>query len=162
MRIGRLDDETIALAELDSLCCDLLRRISASAESDDAAAQTRIYSSPSGGADPEMEEDWRQYVHPDLHELFASAVDVVRGDLASIAGAESEDGGVLHVPVAHVEAWIHTLNQARLALAATHDFTEKEMSRMVLASAEDPRAFALLQVHFYGLLLEYFLHEAAP
>ena len=58
----------------------------------------------------------------------------------------------------HLEAWIHALNQARLALAARHDFSERELEREIPAEGDD-RAFALFQIHFYGLLQEFFLRQ---
>jgi hypothetical protein len=60
--------------------------------------------------------------------------------------------------VKHLEAWIHALNQARLALAARHEFAERELEREVPTEGGE-RALALFQIHFYGLLQEFFLRQ---
>ena len=72
---------------------------------------------------------------------------------------EETDGvSALAIPIKHLESWIHGLNQARLALAARHSFTEEDMDR-ILPLAGDPHSLALLQVRFYGILQELFLQE---
>jgi hypothetical protein len=60
--------------------------------------------------------------------------------------------------VKHLEAWIHALNQARLALSARFGFTERDMEDAIPIEG-DQRALALFQVHFYGFLQECFLRQ---
>jgi hypothetical protein len=78
----------------------------------------------------------------------------VNEDLKSMA-----DGDSVRLPVRHLDAWIHALNQARLALAARHEFTDQELERETPVEG-GPRAAVLFQMHFYGLLQEFLLRQA--
>lgn len=159
MHIRRLDAQTIAMEEIDPLCARLLTSIAQRADpAGDPAAEARIYSTPTHGAEPEADEDWKEYVEPDLRRLFQDAVDVVKSDLAGFPPAGAKPPYELRLPIANLEPWIHALNRARLALAARFNFTERDMDqRMTLDT--DPRSRALFEVRFYGLLQEYFLHQ---
>jgi hypothetical protein len=159
MQIRRLDEHTIALEDIDPLCAALLTNIVVRANpSGDAAAEARIFSTPTHGAEPETDADWKEYVEPDLRRLFQDAVDVVKSDLAGFPPEESEPPYELRLPIANLEPWIHALNQARLTLAARFSFTESDMDqRMTLDT--DPRSRALFEVRFYGLLQEFLLHQ---
>ena len=147
------------LAEMDFLCCQFILQIVPSASAtDDPAVQHRLYSQPTQGREPEFERDWKEYVEPDLRHIFKSAQEIVEGDLQKFEPAESEESTTLRIPMKNLEAWIHTLNQARLAISARHDFTEEDMEKKV-SLAGDARSLALFQVHFYGLLQECFLQQ---
>lgn len=159
MKIHRLDAKTIALEEIDGLIAELLRQIPASADptGSDAATQ-RLYPTLTEGREPEADADWREYVEPGLRELFLDAVSLVREDLKDFPAKEPGEYRTLRLPVKHLDAWIHALNQARLALAARHDFAERELEHEIPTEGGE-RAFALFQVHFYGLLQEFFLRQ---
>lgn len=159
MKIQRLDAKTIALEEIDGLIGELLRQIPASADPDGSEAATeRLFPSLTEGRDPEADEEWREYVEPGLRELFLDAVSVVRDDLKNFPAKGSAAAHELQLPVKHLEAWIHALNQARLALAARHAFSESELEHEIPTEG-GARAFALFQIHFYGLLQEFFLRQ---
>ena len=159
MKIQRLNANTIALEEIDGLIGELLRQIPESADpSGNAAATERLFPSLTEGREPDADADWREYVEPGLRELFLDAVSVVREDLKDFPAKTTAVHRALQLPVKHLEAWIHALNQARLALAARHGFTERELEREIPTEG-GARAFALFQVHFYGLLQEFFLRQ---
>ena len=159
MKIHRLDAKTVALEEIDGLIGELLRRIPASADpSGSDAATGRLFPTLTEGREPGADADWREFVEPGLRELFMDAVSIVREDLKSFPGKAKAGIATLRLPVKHLEAWIHTLNQARLALAARHEFTDRELEREVPTEG-DERAFVLFQIHFYGLLQEFFLRQ---
>lgn len=159
MRVRRLNEQTVEIAELDSLCCELLQQIVVHARSDDhPAVRERLYSRPTGGREPAFEEDWKAYVEPDLRDLFRSAQEVVEQDLRSFPEETPDQHSALVLPVKHLEDWIHCLNQARLALSARYDFREEEMETPMPMHG-DQRALALFQVHFYGFLQECFLRQ---
>jgi hypothetical protein len=159
MKIHRLDAKTVALEEIDGMIGELLRQIPASADPTGSdAATARLFPSPTQGREPEADADWREYVEPGLRDLFLDAVSVVREDLKDFPEKPAAAPRDLRLPVKHLEAWIHALNQARLALAARHEFTERELEREMPAEG-GARAFALFQVHFYGLLQEFFLRQ---
>ncbi len=159
MHIQRADRNHMELGEMDFLCSQFILQIVPSASAtDDPAAQRRLYSSPSGGREAEFDEDWKNYVKPDLQNIFRSAQEIVEGDLKRFDPDESDDSSTLRIPLKNLEAWISTLNQARLAIAARFDFTEKEMEKRVSLDG-DARGLALFQVHFYGFLQECFLQQ---
>jgi hypothetical protein len=146
----RWDEEGWYFEEMDPFAAELLRELPACAVPDDDAARERIFTSPTGGADATADQEWRENVVPDLAALFQSHVDVVVGDLAAMK-TEGEEASV-HVPVAHARAWIHTLNQARLALGARHGVTDDDTAgrRKTRSRA---KAYGLMQIDFYGMLL---------
>ena len=159
MHVHRLDRDTMELGDMEPLCCELLSQIVPSADvSDDPAAHRRLYSSPTEGHEPDFEQDWKSYVEPDLRDLFRNAQEIVQDDLRDFSPPASDAHGTVHIPLKHLEAWIHTLNQARLAIAARHDFTEKDMETRA-AVVGDARSLALFQIHFYGFLQECFLQQ---
>jgi hypothetical protein len=161
MQISRLDSRTVALAQLNEVCCELLRQIVSSAEpGENGPARARLFPTPTGGREVGADRDWREYVEPDLRRLFQDALDVVAEDVKRLAPEGRKQGYALRIPVKNLEAWIHALNQARLAIAAREEFSERDMSGSVPVEG-DARALALFQVHFYGFLQECFLRELA-
>jgi hypothetical protein len=158
VKITRVDEQTISIGPMDLFCTELLRqiRLSATAE-DDGKVPERLYPSPTFGKDHEFDEEWRDYVRPGLEEIFDSNLSTIDQDLANFPPTKpADDHHTLHIPVSHLEAWVHGLNQARLAIAARYGFEEKEMDSNIPMDG-DVRALALFQVHFYGWLQECFL-----
>src|SRR3954468_7136636 len=142
MEIRRPDPQTIALTGLDPFACALLRQIIPSAApGDNAAARARLFSSPTRGAEPEFEEEWRNFVEPDLREHFQSTLSLVESDLAALPSEIGAEPAELRIPLDHLDSWINALNQARLALAARHEITEGDMEAELLLG--DARGFAL-------------------
>lgn len=160
MEITRIDGQTLRISQLDPLLRELLERIVASADpAGSEAAEARLFSKPTRDeAETDFVEDWREYVEPELRQIFQTSLQVIADDLRALEAGDTEGESVLEIPVSHLESWIHGLNQARLALSARHGFTEDDMDR-VLPLSGDPRALALLQIRFYGILQELFLQE---
>lgn len=159
MKIHRLDAATIVLEEIDSLLADLLQKIPPSTDPNGSeAALARLFPAPTEGREPSADEDWQEYVEPELRELFRDAVGVVRADLKSLVPRPKGHLVLLQLPVAHLEAWIHALNQARLALTARYDFSAQELEQEIPMEGGE-RALVLFQIHFYGLLQEFFLRQ---
>ena len=164
--------KSFAFTGLDPFVADLLRKLPGCASVDDEAAAARIFPPPTSGEEEELDADWRDHVAPELKELFASHVDTVVADLARLklrkpkkpaegeekADAEEEQGEGLTVPATHVNAWIHTLNQARLALGERHAMTERHLNHGELPENEGD-AMAVVQVEFYGYMLAFLLRH---
>lgn len=158
MQLARIDPQTVALTKIDPFFCGLLQQIVPNASpGDHPAARARIYSSPSAGEEPEFEEDWKEYVEPDLHEHFAASRSLVERDLARLETAPDGEAASLQIPIAHLDSWISALNQARLVLAEQHSITETDMERR--RTLGDTRGFALFQIGFYGDLMEWFVYQ---
>jgi hypothetical protein len=160
VQITRPDEKTVLLSRLDALLSELLRRVPQSADpGDNAAARARLFSAPTHDRkEKEFLSDWQDYIEPELAKLFMSSIEVIDRDLKKLRIDKTTGEATLALAASHLEAWIHGLNQARLALAARHDFSDEDMERS-LPVGGDPRALALLQVRFYGILQELFLRE---
>lgn len=159
MEIDRLD-EAIALSKLDVFFVELLKQIPDSADPQGSeAARERLFSKPS--KDAKTNEDWKAYVEPGIRQLFQSALETVKEDLKSIVpnGGKGGTEFKLRIPVAHLEAWLNGLNQARLVIAARHGFTDGEMELDRPSSLDTVRDVELFQIQFYGFLQECFLRE---
>ena len=139
--------------DMDPFIVELLRGLPACAAPDDDAARRRIFTAPTGGRDEEADSDWRENVEPELRELFKTHVDVVAADLATIRQAGEIFS--LSIPLANGRAWVHSLNQARLALGARHGVTDDDTAGRSRHSGA--KGFAIMQIDFYGMLLSLLL-----
>jgi hypothetical protein len=149
-----LEDGGILFEGIDALLFKMLIQIRTSAELDDPRVEARFYQVPSH--DPEadtLREDWKAFVQPDLHSEFAASRETVDADLRR---SQDDNTGLrsLLIPRRHIDHWLSALNQARLALAELHGFSEAEMGRQI-NDLDDPREYALLQVNIYGLMQEW-------
>jgi len=145
----QIGEEGWVFADMEPLIVELLRGLPACADPDDEASRRRIFSTPTAGADAEADREWREEVEPEMRELFQTHVDVVAADLAAML--QKGDTFTLTIPEKNARAWIHTLNQARLALGARHGVTDDDT-----AGHRRPRgakAFAIMQIDFYAMLL---------
>ena len=116
MEICRQAD-ALQISDLDPFLAELLRQIPESADAEGAPeAEARLFSKPS--AEKEMCAEWESYVEPELRRIFRSATQTVAADLAQLNGNEkSLRNRTLRIPLEHADAWLNTLNQARLVIA---------------------------------------------
>jgi hypothetical protein len=151
----------IEISEIDPLLAELLRQIPASTNPDGAsAAEERIFSPPSNGADTELRAEWKMYVEPELRRLFEAATQTVAADLEQLNGNEkSLVNRTLRIPTKHADAWLSALNQARLVIAAKNNFTDTELNDHLRSPIGSRRDLSLFQVNLYGFLQEFILRE---
>lgn len=168
MEFVRLDPQTVLIRDIDPFAAELLRRIPLETEpGDDQAARGRLFSKPAeegrGRKARELNEEWRQYVEPELRHLFQSANETVSADLEHIRrmehGADDGETYALDIPANHLEQWLNSLNQARLVMAARNAFTDEELADKYPSIINTPRDMNLFQIHFYGLIQEFLVHE---
>ena len=160
MEIRRRKDQ-IELCELDPFLAELLRQIPASAKPGGVpAAEQRLFSRPTIEKESEASAEWKLYVEPELRRLFQTATETVAGDLEQLNGNEkSLANRTLRIPSKHADAWLSALNQARLVIAAKHNFTENELNDHCHSPIGSRRDLSLFQVNFYGFLQEFILRE---
>ena len=60
----------------------------------------------------------------------------------------------MEIPPNHMDPWLGTLNQARLAIAEENHFGEQDLSEEISPDTSDPRSISLFQINFYGFLQE--------
>ena len=153
-------NEALEIRELDPFLAELLRPIPESAQPKDSpAAQERLFSPPAVPDEKVLCAEWKLYVVPELRRLFQSATETVRQDLQQLRCTNKPFANcTLRIPIAHADAWLSALNQARLAIAATYQFNDHELCdyRSPLGSRRD---LSLFQVNFYGFLQELILRE---
>lgn len=142
----------LGLRDIPSVPAEWLKQITSHESFHSEDVEERFFPSPSLEAGEEdLREDWKAYVQPELHEIFQSARQVVEADLRGIKEGE-DDFFSLEFPLKHADSWLNALNQARLALAAVHGFTEAELSQREPAHITDERDLARIQMEFYGYI----------
>lgn len=109
---------------------------------DDPTIVTRLYPHP---LDPEeeetdrekAEEDWADFVRPELVAAFDNSLLTVMNDLAQAKVEELEGEGEaasdevyyrFEIPGDHAESWFQTLNRARIVLSIKHRLPLNEYS----------------------------------
>lgn len=163
----------VTLLEIEPFFLDLLRRIGESGQpGDHSAARDRLFSAPAGAGEQEIRDDWREYVEPELRDLFRSAREIVEHDLAGLPAVRADWTGDIEafeetaftptehevaIPRQHADAWLSALNQARLVIAAKRDFDESDMDEDLPLPPFDDRQFDLFQIHFYDYLQQLLL-----
>jgi hypothetical protein len=163
MEIQRAGD-CLNISEIDPFLAELLRQIPESADPGaHEAAEKRIFTSPMRDSEHEVCAEWKAYVQPELRRLFQTATQTVAADLQQLNGkAKPFANCTLRIPLAHAEAWLSALNQARLVIASKYDFTEADLCDHYRSPMGSRRDLSLFQVNFYGFIQEYILREIAP
>jgi hypothetical protein len=149
-------EDAIVFRGLDSYFEDLLVQLPESADPNDPASRSRLFGTPTGGRDREADAEWRELNDPELRSLFQSHIDVVADDLKKLSGGPEERE--LSIPLEHLPAWIHTLNQARLAIAARHGFTEDDIEGRHEPADLDTE-MVLSQLEHYANILGFLLRH---
>lgn len=160
MEICRRDGD-VEISDLDPFLAELLRQIPASADPEGMpAAERRLFMAPADPAEKELCKEWKIYVEPELRRLFRSATETVAEDLKQLGGREKSFANrTLRIPSKHMDAWLNALNQARLALAAKHNFTDGELGDHNRSPVGSRRDLSLFQVNFYGFIQEFILRD---
>ena len=158
MEISR-EGESLRISDLDPFLAELLRQIPSSTNPKGTpTAEARLFSHPSD--ETEICAEWKSYVEPELRRLFRSATETVAADLAQLNGNEkSLRNSTLLIPFEHADAWLNTLNQARLVIAERNKFSDEELNDHDRSPIGSRRDLSLFQVNFYGFLQEFILRE---
>ena len=128
----------------DALDLAVLRAIVADAHSREDDLASRV----SAGTDPDLAEDWDDYVLPELRSSFNSQLETIVDALGELA-----PGDTLFIERDHAEAWFGGLNQARLALEDRYGLAAREG---VEPDAETKSAG--IRSHFYQMLQGMLFH----
>lgn len=151
----------LELRDVDPFLAELLRQIPESTDPQESeTAQHRLFSAPALENEQEICREWKLYVQPELRRLFESATETVANDLQQLNGKRRPFANcTLRIPLAHAEAWLNTLNQARLVIASKYNFSDNELCDHYRSPMGSRRDLSLFQVNFYGFLQECILRE---
>ena len=168
MELAIHNDGTWSLGKLHALERLLLERvIDAANPKDCSTAQERLFPHilghpPVTDEEEKQDEEWKEYVQPDLQQHFNSALDVVAADLKTITKKRSKHGDLfsLTVPKKHADQWCSALNQARLVLHERFKLPDGESpDRFLESEDEEPDAegkwMAMLQSEIYSHIMEF-------
>jgi len=150
MKLTATAEGALDLDEIPPLLLELLNAIPLRAASSDPRVESRFFPAPS--QDELLVEDWESFVQPELQAAFLSAREVVQADLRG--ASELEGNFSMQIPPQHMDPWLSTLNQARLAIAEENHFGEKDLAEEISPDTSAPRSLALFQISFYGFLQE--------
>ena len=64
-----------------------------------------------------MDDDWLEYVQPEMLEGFAAELKLVTADVAAMSSTPG-------IPLGHAEAWIGVINRARMNLVVDTNLSE--------------------------------------
>ena len=154
MLIRKWKKKTIEFSRIERIEAELLRQVPACCELDQGGnAESRIFPAPADASEPDLLQDWNEYVRPELQHLFLSAKETVEADLGQLKMKVGHLGRFL-VPMEHAELWLNALNQARLILAAKYEFSEAELSALEAPKTSSQRELVLHQINFYAAIQE--------
>jgi len=156
VKIQLLPNGSIFFDQIGQPLFEILSSFREPVESGDPLVESRLFPQPSAdSSEDELLDDWKSLIEPDLHDNFLAARESVTADLR---GALSNPDGTRQftIPRSHIDYWLSSLNQARLALAEIHQFTDADLNRPPL-DLEDDREFALMRMGIYGSLQEWII-----
>ena len=150
MNIERDENGGFVFSEVEQPIVEMFLSIPSAVDPEgNSAATARLFPDPVGGKDSKISQEWAEYVAPELREGFENASTTVEADLGSLIA-----GAGLTIPLDHVDAWLNTLNQARLVLASRFEVTEEDMNNPEPFDSQNEREMAISQIHVFGLLQE--------
>jgi hypothetical protein len=160
LRVRAADSKHVRITGIDPFLARCLGELPDTIQRANTECRGRLYPDPS--SDPKMNEDWQQFVTPDLHHLFVTAGQTVAQDLtALVPDPKAPNHLQVTFAAAHLKAWISVLNQVRLHLGERFKVTEADMDSRAF-DLDNPKRAAVFQIHVFGYLLQLLLElEAA-
>lgn len=131
---------------LDRQALETLRGVPMLVESNDPRVRDRLL--PETYDSAEDEAQWRDHATPELERLFQSRLQIVRKDLAAVKKLDAVDSWVLFLPDTHANAWLASLNAARLALFVLNDLKAHHMERGGEEGCSDKQIEAVWRIQF--------------
>lgn len=137
-------DGRIRIDVEDALDLAVLRAVVADAHSRDDDLASRL----AAGTDPDLAEDWDDYVLPELRGSFNTQLETIVEALGGVTPGET-----FFIGRGDAEAWFGGLNQARLALEDRYQLAANEG-----AEPDAEVKSAGIRSHFYQMLQGMLLH----
>jgi len=115
---------------------------------------------------PEIRDDWKQFVQPEIEDQFAREIQTVTHDLGTVEEIEGEQGAAVHqlrLPISHASTWYSVLNQARLILNEEHQIAELEQQLLFgnrnPTDIDERKWLIMVQYRVYAAIQEFLLSE---
>lgn len=119
---------------------------------DSPAVHNRLFPLPTT-TDNKANEDWQQFVIPELRHLLVSAGETMARDLTGLTGEDGRPGSFeITFPTSHLAAWMSAINQTRLILGELFEINEQDLHNPELDVA-DPKLRAVMKIEWLGMLL---------
>lgn len=144
MLVRRDPDGAICLDRLTPLYAETLLRLPEWLALDEDAVRRRLF--PDVYEDPEEQAHWQRYGAPELEALFATRQALVSKDLESLEQAGSRHYR-LWIAKSHEQAWLQSLNAARLTLFARHGLSASDMELDPAEATDEDKEIALVRIH---------------
>ena len=167
MELIKNNDSTWTLSKVSELEHLMLSRLPESADpSDCEQALDRLFPSPlapdadlDGDKSFSLENDWEEYIKPELRVEFRDALKIVADDLGK--SNMTKEGDLNHyqfiIPTAHANQWCSALNQARIVIHLKYDLPDEDG---VMDMSPNPEKWmATLQSEIYGMLMEFLIKK---
>ncbi|MEC7223785.1 MAG: DUF2017 family protein [Verrucomicrobiota bacterium] len=167
MELIKNNDSTWTLSKVSELEHLMLSRLPESADpSDCEQALDRLFPSPlapdadlDGDKSFSLENDWEEYIKPELRVEFRDALKIVADDLGK--SKMTKEGDLNHyqfiIPTAHANHWCSALNQARIVIHHKYDLPDEDG---VMDMSPNPEKWmATLQSEIYGMLMEFLIKK---
>jgi hypothetical protein len=145
MWVARAEDGFV-FGGLTRECVETLRGVPMLIESNDERVRRRLL--PETYDHHDDEQHWQEHATPELERLFLSRAQVVRRDLGKLRQLKSADSWVLPIPDEHVNAWLASLNGARLALFVLNELSAEHLEREGNNGATEKQREAVQRIHF--------------
>jgi Domain of unknown function (DUF2017) len=139
------DETGYVFGGLTPFAVDTLKAIPMLLESSDLRVRKRLM--PDTYEDAEAEAQWRRHSAPELERLFLSRANLVRRDLEGLRRLKKTDTWVLAIEDRHQNAWLSSLNAARLALFEMNDLTAEHMERDGIDLCSKKQREAVERIH---------------
>lgn len=155
VQLSKTDDDQVRLSGIDWVTAACLLEVpNILPLSKSGPARDRLFQKLSA-TDSKLNEDWHNLVTPELEALFAEAGEILAKDIEPLATeATSLKPRALTFSIAHLNAWMSALNQARLILGAQHDVTESDMDEREFGDPDNHKQQAVLRIHVLGYLVQ--------
>lgn len=165
---GEIRGEEWILSDMGEVEWHMLTQLPQAADaSRSEQGRRRLFPEITGATHPEIQEDWRQFVQPEIESRFSEEIQMVVQDMQRVEETRARRGREmrrrLRIPVSHAETWYSVLNQARLILNEDHELAGTE--HHLLYGSNDPaeideqRWLLLVQYRVYASIQEFILSQ---
>lgn len=131
-----------------------LLRLPSRATPEGSNEKERLYGTPTRGADPELDEEWKEFVEPELKYIFQAAMDTIIADFAKAPKGVWPDDFWLEIPAAHLNAWVNGLNQARLCMAERYKIFGPDTGSVAHAGSQEDAETVSFDYEIYSTVQE--------